>query len=213
MALHNVPESDSFDTNVQMPSDGDAADASDLETSTVRPLVNRTRWLSNRFSPFLLGGTVEPASHLVFDLSSGKLEVVGDGDYGLEIGSGAQLLPHGRIGDYCFDGEGSYGRPNRRVRIASLGSNTTIDPALHDTFMLTPVDANRVVEIDTPIISPQRGDWCVVVNLSGTYTLQVNAPGGSGLFSLAAEDTNVRHWVEIVYNGTAWVALRWGSGA
>lgn len=61
MALHTVTESDSFDTNIQMPADGDPADASDFESSSIRPLSNRTRWLWNRVSElakFLVGGTI-----------------------------------------------------------------------------------------------------------------------------------------------------------
>jgi hypothetical protein len=48
MPLHNVPESDNFSANVQMPADGDAADASDFEASTIKPIVDRVRWLYNR---------------------------------------------------------------------------------------------------------------------------------------------------------------------
>jgi hypothetical protein len=70
MALHNVTESDSFDTNVQMPADGDAADSSDFESSTIRPLTNRSRWIKNKIDALLAwisGGTVNPAAPVTID--------------------------------------------------------------------------------------------------------------------------------------------------
>jgi hypothetical protein len=81
MPLHTVTESDSFDTNVQMPADGDGADSSDLESSTIAPLTNRTRWLKNALEvlqAFLNGGALTLAENLTYTIASGKiLEITG----------------------------------------------------------------------------------------------------------------------------------------
>lgn len=83
MALHTVTESDSFDTNIQMPADGDPADASDFESSSIRPLTNRSRWLWNKIQALIAwidGGTITPADDVIIDQSvtvNGSLDVGG----------------------------------------------------------------------------------------------------------------------------------------
>lgn len=210
MSLHNVSESDAFPTNVQMPSDGDSADASDLEASTVKPLADRTRWLYTRLNPFWAGGTVAPADEVVIDLSNGYLEIVGNDDWGLRIGAGAKLWTGGRMGDHLFNGDGGYGRANYRMRVESIGADTTVDPTQHNLVHLTPTGANRVATI-APSITPVRGDACKIVNFSTSFTVQVNAPGGGAILTLSAADTNIRAWVEVVFDGTSWARSTAGS--
>jgi len=69
MPLSNVPETDTFTTNVQMPADGDPADASDFQASTIVPLTNRSRWVKTRMDElvkFLIGGTITMTANVVF---------------------------------------------------------------------------------------------------------------------------------------------------
>jgi hypothetical protein len=202
MPLHNITESDSFPVNVQMPADGDSADASDFEASTTGPLANRTRWLYNRVNPIWAGGTVTPAGALNLSLLSGHLTINSNDDWGLMIGPNAKLFANGRIGNHCFDGDGGYGRANKRVRIENLGADGTFDPTLHDRALMTPVGAHRSFQVLTSI-TPEIGDHCVVVNYSATYQITVKNQLGNTMIILAPN--TVPAWAEVIWDGTFWI--------
>lgn len=202
MPLHNITESDAFPVNVQMPADGDAADASDIEASTMAPLTNRTRWLFNRLNPIWAGGTVTPADALIFNLTGGNLEFTGNDDYNVHFGAGAKLFPNGRMGNHLFNGNGGYGRANKRLRIENLGADGTFDPTLHDRALMTPIGAHRSFQVLTSV-TPQIGDACVVVNYSGTYQITVKNPLGGTMIILAPN--TVPAWAEVIWDGTFWI--------
>ncbi len=206
MALSNVSESDSFDTNVQMPADGDPADASDLLASTVRPLVNRSRWLFNRLNPFWAGGTVAPDDPVIIDLSLGSWTFQGNDDNNVILGVGVQLFANGRMAGQLFT-PGRTGRANRKRVTYAGGTNQTINATLYDTFRGTP---SAAIDLQIAAGSYDDGDHLVVCNYATTAgrNITVRDPAATLLSVVPVGSGAVPSWSEYIHDGTSWSLLR-----
>lgn len=178
MALHNVPESDAFDTNVQMPADGDPADSSDLEASTIRPLTNRARWLKNKIDAlvaWVTGGTVSPAGAVTVDED---LTVTGDFQASRLIGTRNLRLAaptastsynHASAVDVVFVVRTSLAAGTTTITVSDTGRKD--GDAI--TIVVGGASAGKNVDIQLPSASPiSTGDTNTV-----RYTF-MRAPGG-----------------------------------
>lgn len=208
MALSNIPESDNFDTNVQIPADGDAADASDFLASTIRPLVNRSRWLHTRLNPLWAGGTIAPLGPVVFDLGGGSITFQGDDDYNISLGSGVQLFANGRMAGHMFTPDRT-GRANWKPRVAAPSGNQEINPRLRDYYNYTPsanIDVQLAVDADY-----KPGDHATIVNHASGFQITVKNPAGVTLVILHSRSADHPSWGEVYLDedGTTWRAGRW----
>ncbi len=173
MPLHNVTDSDAYDANIQMPADGDPADASDFESSTVRPIANRFRWLKTRLDLLLVwldGGTITPAGAVDFDQSLGV---------GGDLGVGANL------------DVGGWMRGRRRVRADFPTADETYDGTspIDVVYVERPALAAGTTTITISDTGFGNGDTitvCVVGASSGKNVV-IDTPSGG---TLALGDTD-----------------------
>lgn len=184
MATHNVTESDNFPANVQMPADGDPADASDFESTTIKPLADRTRWIVNRLTA--LGGVLSLANDLVWDIALGKTLQLGNGVGRLLLAAGSVEFQENATGR-LFGPTGSGRIPKKQLVITPGAGTTTVDTSAYDTVHATPT-ANCFIKMQA---GGGEGAHCRVVNHSSSFTVTVLDPGGgtlkSGLINAVGE--------------------------
>lgn len=204
MALHNVPESDSFDTNVQMPADGDAADASDFEASTIRPLTNRSRWFKGKIDYILrlfTGGAVETTENATLTISDGKTLKVESGTGNLDL-TDVYTDFAGFVRGHLFESNAA-GRANKKPYVASPGAHvTTINPRLYDWVKLTPTaNINFQIPVDATYV---EGEHFKVVNDASGFQISVKNPAGTNIVVLHSRSADHPSWAEVVLVGGVW---------
>ena len=201
MSLHTITESDSFSPNVQMPSDGDNADASDFEASTLKPLVDRTRWSYNRLNPFWAGGNVTTPGTVNWEFPTlgTELKIFGPGLLNL------QEILEIRV-DRNLQGP-LVGPGNGRVPHKLLLKNTSgnINPVTKNYFICAP-SANISLTINLGGETLVEGDHFHVLNRSTSYTVTVlDVDGVTPVIVVPAAAIGVPAVQEAIWDGSAWV--------
>jgi hypothetical protein len=206
MALHNVSETDSFATNVQMPADGDPADSSDFEASTIKPLTDRSRWCKLRLDPWVTGGTLTLPGDSTNPLTiiAGTIGFDNTGlsdDAGLKLGDGAT----GGVLMGPYSKQGGTGRQPKKVVAGTPATNQTVNPRYTDLVRYNPSAAIELAILtDADYVT---GDHFRVVNVSATSgrTITVKDPGGATIYVVPIASGSRTSWVDIVYDGANWV--------
>lgn len=160
--------------------------------------------IAGALTDIITTGILSPPDDVEINLEAGFLDITGNDDYGLRIGTGAKFIPNGRIENHCFDGTGGYGRANKRVQgtIAPAGGSTTdVDATIHDMVWVNPAAACNIRIDGTPAIAYQPGDHITIQN-SSIYTIDVKNPAGTTLVQL----TVANNWATMILaeDGTTW---------
>lgn len=213
MALHNVPESDSFDTNVQMPADGDSADSSDFESSTIRPLVNRLRWLKGKVDYILRlfsGGSVDTTENATLTIADGKKLTIQSNSAGADDGA-LDLKEvytdfHGYVRGPLFLAGGT-GRANLKPGTYTPSGNMLVNARKYNFLSLTP-SANIDVTLETDA-EYFEGDHLWVVNHASGFQISVKNPAGTNIVILHSRSADHPSWGLVYYEGGVWRAGPW----
>ncbi len=182
MALHNVSESDSFDTNIQMPADGDSADSSDLEASTIGPLTNRTRWLKNALATvqaFINGGAATLANNLEYTLANGKTLTFKKGGVLGNLVNFSEVFVrfNGQVSGKLFTA-GVEGIANKKIaRVTSGAGDFSVFSFGHDTIIISGISGPRTVVLETPAAGSD-GHHVRIVNESNLFFVSYKPFGG-----------------------------------
>jgi hypothetical protein len=157
-----VIESDSFPTTLQVPVANEAASAPALVAEFLQGIANSRRWLYNRISILLNGGTLAPAAPIVVNGAGisvgGPLAANGT----LVVNGVATLNNTTNLSAANFAGAAAFGAPLTANAAAIFNSSVaaaqgvtprflagpdaaaTIDPTVYDTVYVQALSANRV---------------------------------------------------------------------
>jgi hypothetical protein len=205
----DIVETSEKGTPISAPLDADPRNAASVRTP-FQSVGNRLKFLE-AFYDLVTGGLAgaltglfQPAMALTIEMLHGDVTFDSNDDWNLAIGPNAKFNPNGRINTHCFDGNGSYGRPNRRVQYITPAVNTSIDPILYDTIKVSP-SADLLDITIAPSLTPTRGDFVRVILTSTLWDCNVRAPGGGLIKKLNyAPGAGRISWVECIYDGTNW---------
>lgn len=171
----NIVETATKGSAISAPLDADLRNAASVRTP-LQSVGNRLAWLEAVVSRLFgtsatanaAGTSLVPEDNLTLDLSSGRLDIVGNDDNNINLGGvggtpgGVQLFANGNMAAHMFTA-GRTGRANKKLVNLGTSANQTIDPRAYDTFAYL-TGAAIDVQVSTAEVDLEDGDWFRVIN-------------------------------------------------